>query len=195
MVNGTLAVATSGPGRESRHTSDRWGANGQDPCVPSLSTREERSTPVQASRRLQLVLRPTHRSLRHERVLSVSPGSSYPSTFHPPTALRPHARATASEHTHHMIPTRLKKCKSVHPATQFIRAAAAAVPAALPAAACSARPRPCTPPSSRPFASPCASRAQIRASHWAAGAPEASLARRRPPVRQEGRSRCACGGV
>ena len=36
----------SGPRGESRHKPDRWGANGQDPCVPSLSPREERSTPV-----------------------------------------------------------------------------------------------------------------------------------------------------
>ena len=31
---------TSGPGGESRYKPDRWGANGQDPCVPSLSTME-----------------------------------------------------------------------------------------------------------------------------------------------------------
>ena len=51
------AAATTGVGFSSRGESegtqgscpDGWGANGQDPCVPSLSPREERSTPVQTT--------------------------------------------------------------------------------------------------------------------------------------------------
>ena len=39
-------IYARGPRGRSRHKPDGWGANGQDPCVPSLSPREEKPTPV-----------------------------------------------------------------------------------------------------------------------------------------------------